>query len=432
MSRYARRPGHRGMILFLHKVYPPDPAATGQHVADAARELVRRGQRVVVYTANRGYDDPDVRFPARERIDGVEVRRLPFSSFGKRTMLHRLVGAVGFLAQCFFAALLIRGVSGIVVSNVPPMVASFGALAGRIRGVPVAYWVMDLNPDQLIALGKLRAHSPGARALEQMNRFALRNARVVIALDRFMAARLEAKTAIGGELAVIPPWPHEEHLYPLPDEHNPFRAANGLDGKFVVMYSGNHSPSNPLTTLLAAAVRLRDEDRLRFVFIGGGLGKREVEACIVGNRLANILSMPILSLVDALYSLSAADVHAVSLGNPMVGIIHPSKIYSAMAVARPVLYFGPSPSPVSEILAAHAIGITIAHGDVRGAEKAIRHLLESDPGELREMGLRAHGALRGELGQKALCNRFCDRLEAAFAIAPTAPTRSVARPVAGP
>lgn len=415
----------------LTQVYPPDPAAIGQQVADAAAELVRRGHRVIVYTANRGYDDPSVRYPARETMDGVEVRRLAFSSFGKRTMLHRIVGAVGFLAQCFFAALLIRSVSGILHTTVPPGIAVFGALAGGIRDIPIAYWVMDLNPEQLIALGKLGAQSPGARALEKMNRFALRNARVVFALDRFMAARLEAKTAMCGELAIIPPWPHEEHMHPVAHEHNPFRAANGLDGKFVVMYSGNHSPSNPLTTLLDAAIRLRDEDRLRFIFIGGGVGKREVEAYIAGHRLGNVLSLPYQSLAHVRYSLSAADVHVVSLGDPMVGIIHPSKIYGAMAVARPVLYFGPSQSPIAEILAAHAIGFTIAHGDVDGAEAAIRHLLESDPAELRAMGLRARGGLSGELSQKMLCGKLCDRLEAAFAIAPPAPARSTARPVAG-
>lgn len=419
MNRRVGRPQDRQVVLFLSQVYPPDPAAIGQYVADAAREMVRRGHRVVVYTASRGYDDPSLRYPSREMIDGVEVRRLPLSSFGKRTMLHRIVGAGSYLAQCFFAALFIRGVSGILHTTVPPGIAFSSALAGRIRGVPTAYWVMDLNPDQLIALGKLPAQTPAARALEQMNRFALRNARVVVALDKYMAARLVAKTPMGGELEVIPPWPLEDDIQPVPHEDNFFRAANGLDGRFVVMYSGNHSPSNPLTTLLEAAVRLRHENRLCFVFIGGGVGKSEVEAYIARHRLGNVLSLPYQPLASVRYSLSAADVHAVSLGDQMVGIIHPSKLYGAMAVARPILYFGPSRSPIAEIVEAHAIGFAVAHGDVDGAEAAIRGLLESDPAVLREMGLRARAALRGELGQQVLCGKLCDRIEAAFARAPS-------------
>ena len=70
-------------LLFLTQVFPPDPASVGQHMADAAREMASRGYRVVVLTARRGYEDPSARYPARERLDGVEVVRVPLASFGK-------------------------------------------------------------------------------------------------------------------------------------------------------------------------------------------------------------------------------------------------------------------------------------------------------------------------------------------------------------
>ena len=56
------------------------------------------------------------------------------------------------------------------------------------------------------------------------------------------------------------------------------------------MYSGNHSPSNPLSTLLEAARRLRDEPRMVFLFVGGGAGKREVEDAMAG--CPNVRSLP--------------------------------------------------------------------------------------------------------------------------------------------
>src|SRR5439155_2433474 len=43
-----------------------------------------------------------------------------------------------------------------------------------------------------------------------------------------------------------------------------------LDDKFVVMYSGNHSPCHPLDTLLEAARRLEKERDIVFCFVGGG------------------------------------------------------------------------------------------------------------------------------------------------------------------
>src|SRR4029077_17989300 len=98
-------------------------------------------------------------------------------------------------------------------------------------------------------------------------------------------------------------------------EDSPFRARHGLNGKFVIMYSGNHSPANPLKTLLEAAVRLEKDDSLRFLFVGGGLGKREVESYICQSGVKNIVSLPYQPLADLGSSLSAADVHVVSLGD---------------------------------------------------------------------------------------------------------------------
>src|SRR5882724_11863818 len=79
-------------ILIFSQVFIPDPASVGQHIADVAFELVRRGYRVRVYTSRRGYDDPTQKYPKREFINGVDVRRLPFSSFGKKSTFTRILG----------------------------------------------------------------------------------------------------------------------------------------------------------------------------------------------------------------------------------------------------------------------------------------------------------------------------------------------------
>src|SRR5437016_6518232 len=84
-------------LLILSQVFLPDPASVGQHVADVAIEMARRGYRVRVFAANRGYENPSIRYLGREQISGVEVRRLPLSSFGKKRIATRLVGTVIFM-----------------------------------------------------------------------------------------------------------------------------------------------------------------------------------------------------------------------------------------------------------------------------------------------------------------------------------------------
>jgi hypothetical protein len=107
-----------------------------------------------------------------------------------------------------------------------------------------------------------------------------------------MAQRVARKVDIRDKLTILPPWPHDDHLDSVAPEDNPFIARHNLAGKFVVMYSGNHSLASPLGTLLEAALALKDQPRLRFLFIGGGLGKREVEDVISRHRPTNIISLP--------------------------------------------------------------------------------------------------------------------------------------------
>jgi glycosyltransferase involved in cell wall biosynthesis len=410
-QRHRAHNSRRSTILIISQVFLPDPASVGQHMADVAIELARRGHRVRVYAANRGYENPSLRYPPRENIQGVDVRRLALSSFGKKRILTRLIGTVTFMIQAFFVALFTPKVDGIFFSTSPPLIGFVVSLAAMIRRVPVAYWAMDLNPDQLIAMGKIKPTGLAARTLEWINRFILRRAALVIALDRFMADRLRPRAALEGKLLVMPPWPHENCIEPIDQTTNPFRARHDLLGKFVIMYSGNHSPANPLTTLLNAAVQFKDDPDLRFLFVGGGLGKKEVDAAIQQHALTNVLSLPYQPMADLRFSLSAADVHVVSLGDDMVGIIHPCKIYGAMAVARPILFFGPKPSHISDLLDEHAFGWHVSHGDVPTAIETIQQLRQVPRETLDTMGQLAQRILRANLGQEMLCARFCDALE---------------------
>ncbi|HWE04729.1 MAG TPA: glycosyltransferase family 4 protein [Tepidisphaeraceae bacterium] len=465
----------RKTLLILSQTFIPDPASVGQHMADVAFEMARRGYRVRVYTSARGYEDARVKYPPREYIDGVEIRRLPFGSFGKKSLLLRVLGTALFQFQSLLVGLTIPRVDGVFFSTSPPLIGVVATLIGFFRNVPIAYWAMDLNPDQLIALGKIKPTSLAAHFLEGANRLILRRASLVVALDRFMAERLAgpgrsllkvrrsgslSRYAGGGlgwglprrfrkrppphpspgvpgegvrgpkaiallagrvdlrhKMLVMPPWPHESHIDAdshVGAETNPFRIRHGLDGKFVVMYSGNHSAANPLTTLLDAAVALKDDPRVRFLMVGGGAGKQEVEAAIRDHDLANLKSLPYQPLSELKYSLSAADLHVVTLGPEMVGIVHPCKIYGAMTVGRPILYFGPRPSHITDLLNSHRFGVCIDHGDVPGAVAAIQKFAQASSDDLNQMGSEALKVLRESFSQNILQSRFCDHVEDAL------------------
>jgi glycosyltransferase involved in cell wall biosynthesis len=437
------------LLLVISQVYVPDPASVGQHIADVSETLVSRGHDVRVLTSSRGYEDPLTKYPARERRAGVEVFRLPLSSFGKKSVVHRLFGQMLFLAQVIIRGMFARHLSGVLVSTSPPMAAFAALVIASVRRVPITYWVMDLNPDQAIALGKVSTRSPLVTAMKWLNRRIFARAAAVVVLDRFMAERIERQYVVRGRLEVLPPWPHvgaacraadqgvgcrvpgastkSDTRHPTPDTYgrrppplggptataNPFVAEHQLAGRFVVMYSGNHSPANPVTTLLEAALALQEDPRFVFVFIGGGLGKRQVEEAIQTHRTANILSLPYQPLEQIQYSLSAADLHVVTLGTEMVGIIHPCKIYGAMAVGRPVLFIGPRPSHAADLIERHKIGWHVNQNDVAAAVASLRAIADAPPAVLAEMGERASQAACEYFHKDRLCPALCEVIERA-------------------
>ena len=403
------------LLLVITQVYVPDPSSVGQHMADAAEALAARGHRVRVLTSARGYEDPKIKYPARERRAGVDVVRLPLSSFGKSSLAHRLLGQGLFLLQVIVRGVFAPRLAGIVVSTSPPM-ASFAALViSFIRRVPITYWLMDLNPDQIVAQGKVTGRNPLVLAMRWLNRRIYARAADVVVLDRYMAERVKRQYRVPGRMEVLAPWPHELAFDEAAAGANPFRAEHQLDGRFVVMYSGNHSPASPVATLLQAALRLRDDPRFIFMFIGGGLGKREVDETIAAQGPANIVSLPYQPLERIKYSLSAADLHVVTLGNDMVGIIHPCKIYGAMAAGRPVLVIGPQPSHAADLIDQHEIGWRVNHGDVDSVVEAIRHAAEMRAEARLNMGRRGQAAIRNHYGKSRLCGEFCDVVERTIA-----------------
>jgi glycosyltransferase involved in cell wall biosynthesis len=417
-------------LVVISQVYVPDPASVGQHLHDVAAEMARRGFQVRVFTASRGYDSPAAKYPPRETIDGVDVIRLPLSSLGKKSLLVRLVGQLSFLVQAALRGLFTAQLRCVLVSTAPPMATLAGLALAALRRVPMVFWVMDINPDEAIALGAVRPRSLLVRLFDLLNRVALAAARRVVTLDRFMAARLLSKRDVSGKLAVFPPWPHQGHLDPVSHEHNPFRRTHGLDGKFVVMYSGNHSPVNPISTALEAAGRLRHRPDILFLFVGGGIGKKQVDQAVAGGA-GNIVALPYQPLAGLKYSLSAADVHLVTLGRQGVGIVHPCKVYGAMAVGRPVLAVCPQPSHISDLLCRCDFGRQVEHGDVDGAVRAILELAEMSGSQRAAMGLRGRQLVERQLSKRLLCAQFGDILAAAMA-APAAPAAGPALPRPAP
>jgi glycosyltransferase involved in cell wall biosynthesis len=355
-------------FLLLNQTFYPDVMATGQYLQELALELVSRGHEVTVVTSRRAYDHPEKRFPKRETWRGIRIHRVSSTGFGKTAKWRRASDFATFMFCCAARLALLPKPDAIIALTSPPLISFLGACLAKFHRCRFFYWVMDFNPDQAIAAGWLRPNSLAGKLLERMSQFSLQNAAKVIVLDRFMRDRIVAKGVAAGNIAVSPLWAHEGEVRFDETGRNRFREEQGMAGKFVVMHAGNHSPCHPLETLLQAARQLRHDPNIVFCFIGGGSEFRKLQQSTVnGQDAANILCLPYRPLNELSAVLSSADLHMVVMGDPFVGIVHPCKIYNVLSVAAPMLYIGPNPSHVTDLIdsiKADHFCAAAGHGDV--------------------------------------------------------------------
>jgi colanic acid biosynthesis glycosyl transferase WcaI len=352
-------------ILLLNQAFYPDVVSTAQHAADLARGLTQAGHKVTVVCSSRGYDDPHVRFPQRETWNDVNIIRIRSTGFGKATKWRRATDFGTFMAICALRLWLLPRFDVVVAMTSPPLISFLSSLAVPSRATRLVFWSMDLNPDEAIAAGWLSEKSLAARVLSLMMLYSLKRAAVVVALDRFMKDRIEAKGIPAAKVLVVPPWSHDDSVRFDPAGREEFRANYKLSDKFVVMYSGNHSPCHPLETLLQAAERLAENEGVAFCFVGGGSEFVKVKQRARDRGLRNVVCIPYQPMEKLSGSLSAADLHVVVMGESYVGIVHPCKIYNVLAIRKPFLYIGPNESHVTDIIGQSDAYVS-AHGDVDG------------------------------------------------------------------
>ena len=359
-------------ILLLNQCFYPDVVSTAQHLTDLATDLAARGHDVTVIASDRGYDDPTKRFKRRERWNGIDIIRIPSISLGKNGRWRRAFNFASFLLICALRLLALRRFDVVVALTSPPLISFLGALFVKLKGGSFCFWVMDLNPDEAIAAGWLDEKSLASRILRRMLNYSFKVATRTIVLDRFMKERVVGKGFDAARITIVSPWSHDDEVQYSATGREEFRRKHQLTGKFVVMYSGNHSPCHPLDTLLAAAGAVKEQPDIVFCFVGGGSEQTKVREFAAQHNLPNIRCLPYQPLNELSSSLSAADFHVVVMGDKFVGIVHPCKVYNIISIGAPVLYVGPTPSHVTDIASTQQGRFFLTnHGDLEVVTGAI-------------------------------------------------------------
>lgn len=392
-------------IILLNQAFYPDHAATAQHAHDLAKHLVQNGHEVAVVASRSIYGSKGAALPKRETVDGIEVHRVGKSIFGKASIIARMIDFALFYLLALFKVMTIKKPDVIVPFSTPPFIALVGWMLKKCKRCKAVYWVMDLYPDVPIAFGMMKPDSFSARTLERIHRFCFNHCDRSVVLGRCMRDRLIGKGVPPKKIALIPPWADIDELAPLPRDENPLRDEWELQGKLVVMYSGNLGLAHDIDTLRGAMEKLRERDDIRFVFVGGGKLMTQLQTYCEEHRLTNALFKPYQPREAIRTSLSLADLHMISQADAMTGLLVPSKLYGIMAAGRASIFIGKSGAEVARVLQENNAGQVVAVGDVDALTDTITQLAD-DPDACQRMGDAARDAMARTYDRRHACQAW--------------------------
>jgi len=397
-------------VLFVNQHYAPDVAATGQCLADLAEHLAQAGYDVEVLASQARYGDGSAAAPARELLDGVRVQRVATTRFGRRTHLGRVIDYASFYIAVVAKLLVGRRYDGVVFLTTPPLISLAGRIARVLRGQRYGIWSMDLHPEAEIAAGMVSERSLLGRLLTWLDATAYRNADFVVDLGAHMRERIRRKGVRESRSHTVNIWGGRGDVGPTVGS-NPLTRRLGLQQRFVVMYSGNAGIVHDFGAILQAMCELRDDPRVFFLFVGGGPRRAEVEAFADKERLPNFEYHDYLPRELLRYSLSVADVHLISLRRQFVGVSVPSKLYGAMASARPILFVGPTSCETADAIRDARCGVVIDPGedDDAAAGRRIASVIRGwadVPSVREELGARGRCAYLERYEHRLSCAAF--------------------------
>ena len=348
-------------------------------LSDLTSALQLKNYPVTVITSRLRYDRAAMRLPKREIWRGVSVIRIWSTAFGRKSLPSRAMDYLTFYLSAVLAV-LIHGRRGYVLVALtdPPMIGTVLHVFARLRGMRVVHWLQDIFPEVAQVLLPSGKNTWIFRIAKWFRNVSLKRSDATVVLGERMAERVLAQGVAAAKIHQISNWADEASLAPVAPEQNPLRQSWGLQGKLVIGYSGNLGRAHEFETIVQAIVLTRGYENLKFLFIGDG-----AQLAPLKQRLHS------LELLDRVHfegyqprenlsaSLSAADVHLVSLQPELEGLIVPSKLYGALAVGRPVIFIGDVDGEVARVLKRNQCGFSVAVGDPQALARAIQAYLDA-------------------------------------------------------
>jgi colanic acid biosynthesis glycosyl transferase WcaI len=397
-------------VTFFNRSYWPDSEATGQLLTELAEHLATKNHsvRVVVGLPNHSHIKDAGHDEEITTRNGVEIHRLAHSRIPKHTKIGRLRNLISF-TMAVRNWLKKDQRSGTAAGDVwvcetdPFFLPLVVGPAARRRGAKLVYYLQDIYPDVVVALN-VASESLVTRTLRHRLKREYERADQIIVLDEDMKSRFVGWGLKPDKIAIVPNWMDCDLVQPNKTSNELRQTWSVSDEELVVMHSGNMGMTQRLEVLVDSFASPDIPADTRLLLVGNGSKKHVLASHAAGLKNVDFYDyQPKEKLGE---SLSAADLHVVSMDARITGCLAPSKLYGILASATPLLAIVPRNNAVWRFVQEHQLGWCVEPGDVAGVINAIRAANQLGRDKLREMGARGRTIALAHFDRTICCTQF--------------------------
>lgn len=330
-------------------------------------------------------------FKNRKQIhNGVKVRRAFEIPRGSNTNFRIFVNYVSFPLASFFhiPRLLTKKYDKVFVFTYSPiMMAIAGIIVGKIRNTEITLYVLDLWPENLFSVLKVKNRLLRKLATS-VSHWHYRQADKLLVLTEAMKVRVAGITNVSTDKIMILPQAPEK-LYEN-DIHDKNLAAKFKNG-FNVLFTGNISPAQSFDTIVSAAKILQEDGvkDIHWIIVGDGMSRKWLEQEVQRAGLTKSFYFEGLKPVEDMprYTTIADVLLGCLVKSDLLEATIPSKVTSYIAAGRPVVLAmdGEARELINNTIQCGFAGPT---EDAKALAKNIKKVYDLPKAERKKMGAR--------------------------------------------
>lgn len=386
-------------------------------INDLVSGLVERGHEVTVLTGKPNYPSGKVfseyrNEPSRfSKYEGADIVRVPMISRG-RSGIRLALNYMSFLVNgSIFGSMALRGKSfdAIFVFEPSPVTVGIPAIViGKFKKAPIIFWVLDLWPDTLSAVGAVRSKIL-LGILGKLVSFIYNRCAYILGQSRSFVKSIKKYCSDADKVIYFPNW--AEDIFTKKNTQEAAPELDQDDDKFTVLFAGNIGEAQDIPTILDAADILRGNRGIRWVFVGDGRKyewlKEQVAARCLQDNVILLGRFPVERMPEFY---AHADALLVSLKkDPVFCSTIPGKVQSYLMSGVPLI--GVLDGEGSEVIKEAHAGFTCSAGDSICLAEAVRRMSEFPKDVLREYGDNGHRFANNEFNRSSLMSKLETLLE---------------------